>query len=83
MIIGPRNRLKHKVKDGYTDNKKEGTMQNLIELLKGKKTYLVAIGGVIVWALQMFNVIDQATATKLYELLGITGLATLRAGMNK
>lgn len=54
----------------------------MLEWLKGKRTYLVAIAIGILTALWSAGVVDS----KLYEigmgLLGGTGLASLRAGVS-
>jgi|ETNmetMinimDraft_26_1059896.scaffolds.fasta_scaffold00917_12 hypothetical protein len=52
-----------------------------MNLLKGKKTYIVAIAvGLVTVALQL-RFIDMEMAQMLYGLLGATGIATLRAGI--
>ena len=54
-----------------------------MDILKGKKTYLIAIAGaVIVFANAMGWINDEVTKT-LLGLLGAGGLATLRAGVSK
>jgi len=56
---------------------------DIIKYLEGRKTYIVAICGGIVFALSCLGIISSDLAVKLYELLGITAIATIRAGINK
>ena len=51
--------------------------------LMGKKTYIVTILATIVFALARLGHLDAQAEQDLYKLLGITGLATLRAGIKK
>ena len=56
-------------------------MNELIEFLKGKKTYIIAIAIVVLGFLQgmeVFIVPEWA-----WGILGALGLASLRAGVNK
>lgn len=55
----------------------------MIEMLKGKKTYIVALLVAIVTAALQLEYIDMEIASTLYGLLGATGLATLRSGVDK
>lgn len=54
-------------------------MKQVIEFLKGKKTYFVALGVAITSAAVYLGWIDGETATVIYGLLGAGGLASLRA----
>ncbi len=51
--------------------------------LSGYKTYIVAVLGGIVFAAQQLGYITPEVATRLYELLGVLGVATLRAAIGK
>jgi hypothetical protein len=56
-------------------------MNEIMEFLKGKKTYLIAIAVVVLGALQgleVFIVPEWA-----WPILGAVGLGTLRAGVDK
>lgn len=55
----------------------------LISLLSGKKTYLLAIVAAVIQGLVMVGKIDQDTANSLLALLGIGGVATVRAAIKK
>ena len=54
-------------------------MKTIIEELRGKKTYVIAIIAGLVTVMKMLGNIDDATYTTLMGLLGAGGLATLRA----
>ena len=56
-------------------------MENLIELLKGKKTYIVAIAILILGGLQGLGVF--VVPEWAWPILGALGLTTIRAGVNK
>lgn len=56
-------------------------MDNIIELLKGKKTYLVAIAIVVLGFLQGFNIF--IVPEWAWPIVAAVGLTTLRAGVNK
>jgi hypothetical protein len=56
-------------------------MKNLIEFLKGKKTYLLALLAGIYAALVGLGLAPHSEV--LWGLLGSTALATLRAGLNQ
>lgn len=53
------------------------------ELLSGRKTYLVAIAAGVIFVLARLGHITIEIENTLYAALGITGLVTLRAGVNK
>ena len=55
-------------------------IKKVIEFLKGKKTYAIAIGGGILFALQLAGV---PIPNEVWQLLGIGGLASLRAAVAK
>ena len=52
-------------------------------MLSGKKTYLVAALGVVVVGAYLLGGITEATCDTLLGLLGIGGLATLRAALKE
>lgn len=54
-----------------------------MDILKGKKTYLVAIAGGIVTAAYLLGIIDIETWGVAMGALGASGFATLRAGIGK
>jgi hypothetical protein len=56
---------------------------NIVTLLQGKKTYLVALAIALVTVALYLKWIDQPTATVLYGLLGAGGLAATRAAISK
>lgn len=58
-------------------------MSLLIELLSGKKTYLVAAAAAIVQFLVMIGTLDQETANYILSILGIGGVVTMRAAIKK
>lgn len=53
------------------------------DFLDGKKTYLSATGGVLVFAAFAFGFITLDQAIALAGFFGFTGLATLRAAVGK
>lgn len=53
-------------------------MKKVIEFMKGKKTYLVALMVGIVAVAQFLGWIDMSVATLLYGVLGAGGTASLR-----
>jgi hypothetical protein len=55
-------------------------MQKLIEFLKGKKTYIIAITAA---ALAFANAMGWAIPEYVYVILGACGLATVRAAVQK
>jgi len=55
----------------------------IIEFLKGKKTYILAICGGIVMALWYAGIIEDKARDMLLGLLGFGGMATMRAGVQK
>lgn len=54
-------------------------MNKILEMLAGKKTYLVSALGLIVVGLWIFGAIDDGMATKALTALGFGGAITLRA----
>jgi len=55
-------------------------IKKLISWLQGKKTYAIAIGGGILFALQLAGV---PIPSEVWQVLGIGGLASLRAAIAK
>ena len=55
----------------------------LIEWLRGKKTYLLALAAGVLTALRALELIDDRTYETLLGLVGAGGLAALRAGVSK
>jgi type IV secretory pathway VirB2 component (pilin) len=55
----------------------------MLEYLQGKKTYIVAVVGVIVNGLYIMGYIEESAVKTIDGLLLFLGLGTLRAGMNK
>jgi len=56
-------------------------MKDLIDILKGKKTYFIAGIGAIVTFLYFLGVIDHAMYIGILGLLGFSSAASIRAGM--
>lgn len=56
-------------------------MQDIIELLKGKKTYIVAGIAGLLMALNLLGYISQDTLKTLLELCGVGGLVTVRSAI--
>lgn len=56
-------------------------MKGLLNALKGKKTYLVALIAAVVVALHSVGYIDSDIANTLLSFLGLSGLVTLRASI--
>lgn len=56
-------------------------MKNTINFLNGKKTYLIAGLGAIVFVAFNLGYLDVDTANQIYTLLGITGTITLRSAI--
>ena len=54
-----------------------------MNLLKGKKTYLAAVGIATAGAAYALGFIDQDTMNAIVVMLGGGGLAALRAGVEK
>lgn len=52
-----------------------------MDYLKGKKTYLVTVAGMLVTGAWMMGWIDDETANKILVLFGFGAGVTLRAGM--
>lgn len=53
-------------------------MNKILEMLAGKKTYIVSAMGLIVVGLWIFGAIDDAMAGKALTALGFGGVITLR-----
>ncbi len=58
-------------------------MNAILELLSGKKTYLVSAAGLAVIGLWMAGMIDTAIAEKALAALGFGAAIALRAGVAK
>ena len=56
-------------------------MEKLIELIKGKKTYIVAIATVTLGLLQGLDIFVMPAWA--WPVIAACGLATLRSGVNK
>jgi len=56
-------------------------MQEIIDFLKGRKTYILAIGTLILGALQGFDIF--VLPEWVWPIIAACGLASLRAGVNK
>jgi len=56
-------------------------MNQLIDILKGKKTYIIAIVAVVLGTLEGFGVF--AIPDYIWPILGAAGLGTIRAGVTK
>lgn len=57
--------------------------EKILNLLRGKKTYLLAATVALVVFLELAGLVDPALAMQLKVLLGAGGAAALRAGINK
>lgn len=58
-------------------------MDLILDLLNGKKTYIVSGLALAAVGLWMFGVIDQETAEKILATLGFAGVITLRQAVAK
>lgn len=58
-------------------------MGKILEMLSGKKTYLLGTAGTIVIGLWMFGMIDTETAEQVLGFLGFGAAVALRAGIAK
>jgi hypothetical protein len=56
-------------------------IKNMIDLLKGKRTYLLVVAAFAVIAGYLFGWIDQTTADVILPILGFGSVASLRAGI--
>ena len=56
-------------------------MEKLLELVKGKKTYIVAIAIVVLGLLQGLDIFIMPDWS--WPILAAVGLSTLRSGINK
>jgi len=52
-------------------------------LLKGKKTYIVALVGAVIFVLARFGVFTPEVEAQIYTALGIVGVATFRNAIAK
>lgn len=55
-------------------------MKNLLELLNGKKTYIIAI---IIGIVAALNALGYVVPEYVYGILGALGLGAVRAGVKK
>jgi hypothetical protein len=53
-------------------------MKKILDFLKGKKTYLIAIIGGVTFAIARLGTISTDIEVQIYTLLGIGSIATLR-----
>jgi len=58
-------------------------MTKVIEWAKGKKSYGVALGGVLTIGAFSLGLIEKGMAESILALLGFTGVATLGAKINR
>ena len=58
-------------------------MAGLLNLLQGKRTYIVATLAFVMAGLHAIGVIDQGLLVKIDLILGPLGLGFLRAGLEK
>ena len=58
-------------------------MENILEMLKGKKTYIVIVLGALTWVGVQFGWITPDAATSIYEGLILLGGATVAAKINR
>lgn len=56
---------------------------NVLKLLSGKKTYILAGGGIVVVAGYMLGLLDKDTADTALAALGFGSVATLRVAIAK
>lgn len=56
---------------------------NVIEFLQGYKTYILAFIGLVIWLCYFVGWIDYESALKVWQLLGIGTVFTLRAAISK
>jgi len=56
-------------------------MKSLINLLKGKKTFIVALAVGTLGVLQALNIFT--VPVEVWPIIGAVGLGSLRAGVNK
>ena len=56
-------------------------MIEIIQWLQGKKSYFVALIGGLVFTCNLLGYMPDAMMWQILVALGITGVATLRAGM--
>lgn len=57
------------------------SMENIVEFLRGKKTYIVSLAIAVIAFSFSIGWIDSETAMTLYGLLGAGGFAALRDGV--
>lgn len=58
-------------------------MDKIIEFLKGKKTYIIVIVGVLVNGVYAMGYISAEMLPIVNTILGFLGLAAVRAGVSK
>lgn len=56
-------------------------MRTFWQKMEGKKTYVLAALGALVWFAQALGWLDSATAVQAWTLLGFGSAAALRHGM--
>lgn len=56
-------------------------MQPVLTFLRGKKTYILVAGALVVAGLDMGGLVSDSSANMALSVLGFGGLATLRAGI--
>lgn len=58
-------------------------LETFLELINGKKTYIISACAVVVIALGVFGVISNETVEKLLEIIGVSSVITLRHAIAK
>ena len=58
-------------------------MKKILEAIKGKKTYIIMVVGVILNGLIAMDVIPQSAFALVNSILGFLGLGAVRNGVNK
>ncbi len=56
-------------------------MQELIEWLKGKKTYIIVVLGIVCYGLKGMGIITPETFNAIATIAAMLGLGFLRAGI--
>ena len=57
-------------------------ISNVINFLKGKKTFTLVVLGLVVLGLKFTGVVDASVADPVLTALGLGGLATLRLALD-
>jgi hypothetical protein len=52
-----------------------------MNFLKGNRTYLLVLLGMLVWGAQILGWVTPDNAVKLFEILGVGAAGTLRAAL--